>query len=915
MKLAFLRQGLGRVLGSCLIGMALAALPAARCAPVPGPGGTLRVVVDDDYPPYIFRAPAGGFQGVLVDQWALWERKTGIHVQLDAMDWAEAQRRMQAGAYDVIDTLFENEQRKARYDFGPPYARIDVPIFFSRDLAGISGPDDLSGFIVGAKEGDASVTLLEGRGVTHFQLFRGYREIAEAARDGRIKVFTVDRPPALYYLIRMGIQDQFRETAPLYSGQFHRAVAKGRRDLLALVQRGFDAITPREYAAIEGKWFGRPLLTRGELRRTAAISGVSLGLLVLLLAWIWMLRRLVARRTAELRGISATFTDGMFYQLKVGPEGGRSFTYLSESAPALYGVPVQEALADASLIYRRIHPDDLPGLVAAECEAIRTGAPFKWEARVVGPDGQVRWSSYVSRPHRLKDGSLLWNGVEFIITDRIRGEAALRESEAKYRSLVSAVPDLIFTFSRDGDYLSVNTSSAELLVQPAERLVGRNLSQVLPETQAEQFKRAISAALDSGTVQELDYPLDLGGQQRFFEARVAPASAHHVIAVVRDVTRARRLEEEQQRLQAHLQQVQKLDSLGRLAGGIAHDMNNVLGAILAIASANLEQQPPGSPLHRTFDTLSRAAIRGGQMVRNLLNFARQAPVQTQDVDLNRVLRDMTQLLERTTLAKVRLDLDLAPDLRPIQGDAGSLTNTLVNLAVNGVDAMKGEGTLFLRTRNLDSGGVEVQVGDTGPGMSPEVLRKALDPFFTTKETGKGTGLGLSIAYSTVKAHQGVLDIRSEPGRGTWVILRFPASSGPLPDPRTEAAPAVARTKGGLQVLLVDDDEFMNASFLGLLDALGHRAESAGSGEEALARLEGGFRPEVVFLDVNMPGLGGQGALPRLRQLLPGVPIVLVTGKADQAVLDLARAHPNVTLLPKPFTLEELRRHLGALAPA
>ncbi len=267
-----------------------------------------------------------------------------------------------------------------------------------------------------------------------------------------------------------------------------------------------------------------------------------------------------------------------------------------------------------------------------------------------------------------------------------RGEEALRESEASSRSLVSAVPDLVFTFSRDGDYLSVNTSSAELLVQPPERLVGRNLAEVLPEPLGEQFKRTVTAALDSGTVQELDYPLDLDGQKRFFEARVAPASAHHVIAVVRDVTRARRLEEEQQRLQAHLQQVQKLDSLGSLAGGIAHDMNNVLGAILAIASANLEQQPPGSPLHRTFDTLSRAATRGGEMVRNLLNFARRSPVQTRDVDLNRVIRDVTQLLERTTLAKVRLDLDLAPDLRPIMGDAGALANTLVNLAVNGVDA-------------------------------------------------------------------------------------------------------------------------------------------------------------------------------------------------------------------------------------
>jgi PAS domain S-box-containing protein len=871
--------------------------------------------MDDDYPPYIFHGPGGRLEGILVDQWTLWERKTGIHVQLDAMDWAEAQRRMEAGAYDVIDTLFENEQRQARYDFGPPYARIDVPIFFSRELAGISGPDDLAGFIVGAKEGDASVTFLEHHGVTHFQLFRGYQEIAEAARDGRIKVFTVDQPPALYHLIKMGIQDRFRQTGPLYSGQFHRAVAKGRKDLLAVIQRGFATITPGEYAAIESRWFGQPLLTKGELRRTFLISCVSLGLLALLLAWIWVLRRLVARRTAELRAISANFTNGMFYQVKVDPAGNRAFTFLSESAPALYGVPLAEALADASLIYRRIHPDDLPGFLEAENEAIRTVTPFKREARVVGPDGQVRWSSYASRPRRLPDGSQLWDGVEFIITDRIQSEEALRESEAEYRSLVSAVPDLVFTYNRDGDYLTVNTSSADLLVRPADQLVGRNVAQVLPGPLAARFKSTIAAALDSGTAQELDYPLVLGGEERFFQARVAPASDHHVIAIVRDVTRARSLEEQQQRLQAHLQQVQKLDSLGSLAGGIAHDMNNVLGAILAIASANLEQQPSASPLHRAFDTISRAATRGGQMVRNLLNFARQSPVQTREVDLNAVIRDMTQLLERTTLAKVRLDLDLDPDLRPILGDAGALTNTFMNLAVNSVDAMKGEGTLFLRTRNQDPGWVEVQVGDTGSGMTREVLQKALDPFFTTKETGKGTGLGLSMVYGTVKAHQGVMDIRSEPGQGTWVFLRFPVRSRPLPAALDEALPAEAQARGGLRVMLVDDDEIMNTSLQGLLAVLGHRTEPAASGEEALAKLDQGFRPEVVFLDVNMPGLGGPGTLPRMRQLLPGVPIVLVTGKADQAVLDLVRTYPGLSLLPKPFTLEDLRRHLAALAPA
>ena len=187
-----------------------------------GPGqparASIRVVMDDDYPPFIFRAPDGALKGILVDQWALWEKKTGTRVQLEAMAWSEAQRRMEAGGYDVIDTIFTSERRKALYDFTRPYARLDVPIFFSRDLSGIRGAGDLAGFIVGAKRGDNSVEILKSRGVTNILLFDDYAAVVAAARDGRVKVFTVDRPPALYYLIRMGIQDQFRETAPLYSG-------------------------------------------------------------------------------------------------------------------------------------------------------------------------------------------------------------------------------------------------------------------------------------------------------------------------------------------------------------------------------------------------------------------------------------------------------------------------------------------------------------------------------------------------------------------------------------------------------------------------------------------------------------------------------------------------------------------------
>ena len=377
--------------------------------------------------------------------------------------------------------------------------------------------------------------------------------------------------------------------------------------------------------------------------------------------------------------------------------------------------------------------------------------------------------------------------------------------------------------------------------------------------------------------------------------------------------RAVQLEQQQKaKLEAQLQQSRKMESLGSLAGGIAHDMNNVLGAILGIASAHEEMEPEGTPARRAFETIIKAAERGGKMVKSLLRFAHQSPAETRAIDLNAILREEVELLQRTTLAQVHLVLDLDPGLQPILGDASALAQALMNLCVNAVDAMPEAGTLTLRTRNQSPEWVEVLVQDTGSGMPPEVLARALEPFFTTKEVGKGTGLGLSMVYSTVKAHHGQLHILSEHGLGTQVSLRFPVCvkepSGP--SPTTADFPGPERRS--LRVLLVDDDELVQKSMEAILGSLGHEVHIAPSGEAALAALEAGFAPQVVILDMNMPGLGGRGTLPRLRLLLPQVPVLLSTGRADQSAQDLAGAYPLVTLLPKPISIKVLKGHLEAL---
>ena len=519
------------------------------------------------------------------------------------------------------------------------------------------------------------------------------------------------------------------------------------------------------------------------------------------------------------------------------------------------------------------------------------------------------------------------------VAERREAERALRESERMLGQLIGNLPGFVYRSMEQGQWRLVYLSEGCREITgygPEDFSGGQKLTfqdLILPEY-LEPNQRKWEEVLRERRVFEGEYPIQAAsGEIRWLWERgrgtyAADGRILFVEGFISDVTERRRAEAAQRQLQSQLTQAQKMESLGSLAGGVAHDMNNVLGAILALASTYVELEAPGSPTRKAFGTIIKAAERGGKMLKGLLNFARQTPAEEEELDVNVLLRDEVGLLERTTLAKVHLCLDLAGDLRSIRGDASALTSAFMNLCLNAVDAMPAGGTLTLRTSNQPGpwnqppGWVQVQVQDTGCGMAKEVLAQALNPFFTTKPAGKGTGLGLAMVYSTVKAHQGQLELQSEPGQGTLVRLRFPAAAsapagtgaGPVAEDRLEGADPQPQ----LHVMVVDDDDLVRTSLQALLGVLGHRTTALASGEEALQRLHAGEPADVVILDLNMPGLGGAGTLPRLCALRPSLPVLLATGRADQTALDLVEAYPAVTLLSKPFTMRALERQLAAL---
>jgi len=500
------------------------------------------------------------------------------------------------------------------------------------------------------------------------------------------------------------------------------------------------------------------------------------------------------------------------------------------------------------------------------------------------------------------------------ITERFRAEAELRRNESQLRDILDQAPVAIYV-SRAGIGLYGNRKLLQIMgdVSP-EHVVGRpTIELVAPRSRVESLDRTDRRAKGLPVPDEyMLYGLRADGTE--WPAQVVMSSVQFQdgpanLAFMIDLTEQFRQVKERERLEAHARQNEKMDSLGNLAGGVAHDMNNVLGAILAMASVHQAKAHTDPALRKDMDTIVKACQRGGTLVKGLLGFAREGLAEQQELDLNLLVKDEVQLLERTTLKKVRLVMHLTPDIPPIMGDPAALSHALMNLCVNALDAMDGSGTLTLRTRKGEDGTVWIDVADDGIGMPKEVLAKALDPFFTTKPLGKGTGLGLPMVFGTVKAHQGNMTISSEPGRGTTVSLCFPAHIGASEPTKQDEGPLSPGAAGSLLVFLVDDDDLVQEAVQAILETLGHRVETANGGEEALAMLMNGLDPDVVILDLNMPGIDGAETLVRLRTLRPDLPVLLSTGRADQNALDLVETHANVSLLSKPFSLQDLRKRL------
>jgi len=644
----------------------------------------------------------------------------------------------------------------------------------------------------------------------------------------------------------------------------------------------------------------------------------------------------LAASEARFRRIAETIGD-IFW---IVDPASQATLYLSPAYEKLTGRSAESGMRAPGAWLEAVHPDDRARVAAAFAALMETGT-FHIEYRVLHVDGTVRWIR--DRGYRVVDADGVLSQLVGSGED-ITEQRAARDLQERFRAVVASANEGVWVVDQGGGTVFANEQMATLLGTDPDVLARGGVMDFVFPREVEQARDHIAA--------------NFAGRSEQFESRfrLADGTAVPVLAATSplrdgsgaiagalgmfsDLTERKAAEAALRDLNAHLEErvreevaareaaqvraahAERMQALGQLAGGIAHDLNNVLQAVSS--GAALIERSSGDPSRvlRLTGVIGDAARRGGAITSRLLSFSRLADLRTEPLDPHGLLENVCEVLGHSLGPGIRCVIDAADDLPMVQADRGQLETVLVNLATNARDAMPDGGTITLSARaetfaapahGLAPGAyVRLAVADTGSGIAADILSRVTEPFFTTKPQGKGTGLGLPMAKGFAEQSGGALVIESEPGRGTVVLLWLPVSTNQSKPPAE--APAAAFAERAARVLLVDDDAMVREPLAAELEEAGFGVLVAESGIEAISLLEAGEPVDVLVSDHAMPGMNGLAVIREAQSRRPDLPAILLTGYAGDTVA-LAASAPgaNFTLVRKPVPAQALAARIAVM---
>lgn len=518
------------------------------------------------------------------------------------------------------------------------------------------------------------------------------------------------------------------------------------------------------------------------------------------------------------------------------------------------------------------------------------------------------------------------------ITEIREAERARRQTESRYRRLFSASRDALLVIEAGSfKILDANRAAADLLRATSdEALFGRSLHDHVPEAQRGAWRGLVASALDAREpAQVVELTFRSGDEELLAEVRLSAVDEDPptLLVSLRDVRDRQKLIEERSALEMKLLQVEKMEALGTLAGGVAHDMNNMLTAVRVAASSLVEELPPHSHQRDDAESIMTACTRFSRLVENLLGFAKQEPGARRSAHVKEVMAEVSSIVEsRLKKAGVELRTEVELDDLQVEADPARLAQSLMNLILNALDELEQEpeSRVVVRAgivpRHAVSPPEEVEghefvrvsVEDNGPGMTPKVKQRAFDPFFTTKPEGRGTGLGLAVVYRNVRSCGGWVAIESEVGEGTRVDMFLPRSRART---RTDSSHPAHRARGiEPRVLVVEDEDLVAKSVGRFLRRAGFAVRVASNGREGVEVFDE-VAPDVVLLDVVMPEMDGPTCARHLRKNHPDIPILFYSAHLREHGVDDLGLDEKTAFLEKPFEFNDLRQRLLRLLRA
>lgn len=551
-----------------------------------------------------------------------------------------------------------------------------------------------------------------------------------------------------------------------------------------------------------------------------------------------------------------------------------------------------------------IHPDDLLKYTTASDLLGTVGTPLILTVRFLRPDGEIRWTKVHGEASIGPNGTPTENTMFVVdVTDELRTQAELHalaeqldRRNDELESSLDAFHDLRLRLTEDGTYVSVWAGNPAKLARPAHELIRTNIAADFPPHITRRFLDSIQAVIATSNVSTVTYFLGAGDASVHYEARIARVGTREVMVVIRDVSDVRALEE--QLVRAHT-----MESVGRLAGGVAHDFNNVLHVIRGHASALARHLENPEATERRLNSIVHAVDRTSSLVDRLMLISRPTPNNPTPTAVDCFLLALRPALQQLLGESVELKYELDAPSRAVVIDESRFENVILNLSTNAKSAMSNGGLVVIRTQLADDATVVIEFSDDGEGMNAATAAQSFDLFFSTKAPGVGTGLGLANAYAAITEASGTIQVDSAPGCGSTFTIELPCVEAETDIDESELNSPLNHVEG-TTILVVDDDADVHELCSAALRDVGYTVLEALSGTEALAIIDDGAVVDAILTDVVMPGIGGQELAQAVYQRRPGLAVVFMSGSLATSG-DAAFPLDTHRILRKPFSDADL----------